>query len=147
MGTHRILHLILRKEALAYIGKAVNWCWIATFVLWPMLYQCMLIHNSPLQPFSQDYGLASHTTHVVCVFILYVSGGTYSLTPNDRIFRSFLMAGLFTLRVFARNLLRGNRRRTIFFHISFFMPGLTSNKPRHYLLDYGNFYLFIYLFF
>ena len=24
-------------------------------------------HNWPLQPFSQDYGLASHTTHVVCV--------------------------------------------------------------------------------
>ena len=30
------------------------------------------------------------------------------------------MAGLFTLRVFARNLLTGNRRRNIFFvHISF----------------------------
>ena len=25
------------------------------------------IHNWPLQPFSQDYGLASHTTYVVCV--------------------------------------------------------------------------------
>ena len=25
------------------------------------------IHNWPLQSFSQDYGLASHTTHVVCV--------------------------------------------------------------------------------
>ena len=25
------------------------------------------IHNWPLQPFSQDYGLASHTTHVLCV--------------------------------------------------------------------------------
>ena len=25
------------------------------------------IHNSPLQPFSQDYGLASHTTYIVCV--------------------------------------------------------------------------------
>ena len=29
------------------------------------------IHNWPLQPFSQKHGLASHTTHVVCVnFIL-----------------------------------------------------------------------------
>ena len=29
------------------------------------------IHNWPLQPFSQDYGLAAHTIHVVCVkFIL-----------------------------------------------------------------------------
>ena len=25
------------------------------------------IHNWPLQHFSQDYSLASHTTHVVCV--------------------------------------------------------------------------------
>ena len=25
------------------------------------------IHNWPLQPFSQDYGLDSHTIHVVCV--------------------------------------------------------------------------------
>ena len=25
------------------------------------------IHNWPLQPFSQDYGLASYTAHVVCV--------------------------------------------------------------------------------
>ena len=30
--------------------------------------------------------LVSHTTYVVCVLILYISGGTYSLksTPNDR---------------------------------------------------------------
>ena len=29
------------------------------------------IHNWPLQPFSQDYGLASHTTHVVCVNFIH----------------------------------------------------------------------------
>ena len=54
------------------------------------------IHNWPIQPFSQDY---------------IVSGRNYSLTstPNDRFLRNFLMAGLFTLRVFARNLLRGSR--------------------------------------
>ena len=28
---------------------------------------CLHIHNWPLQPFSQDFGLAFHTTHVVCV--------------------------------------------------------------------------------
>ena len=47
----------------------------------------------------------------------------------------------FTLRVFARNLLRGNRRRNNF---SYFVlmsglwdsnPGFSSNKPTHYLLD------------
>ena len=69
------------------------------------------IHNWPLQFF---------TPLMLCALILYVSDQTYSLTstPIDRLLRNFLMAGLFTLRVFARNLLRGSRRRNIF-HISY----------------------------
>ena len=69
---------------------------------------------------SRDYGLTSYTTHVVCVnFILYMSGGTYSLTStlNDRFLRNFFMAGLFTLGVFARNLLRRNQPREYFVSI------------------------------
>ena len=60
--------------------------------------------------FSQDYGLASHTTHVWAL-ILYVS------TPNDKFLRNFFMAGLFILRVFERNLLGENCRRNIFVFI------------------------------
>ena len=88
------------------------------------------IYNWSLQPFRQDYGLASHTTHVVCVKFLYVSGGTYSLTstPNDIFLRNFFMVVLFTLRVFANNLLRGSRRRNIF-HISFLTTDL-GYEPR-----------------
>ena len=51
---------------------------------------------------------------MLCVLILNISGGVYSLksTPKSTDFlRNFFKAGLFTLRVFARNLLRGNRRR------------------------------------
>ena len=53
---------------------------------------------------------------MMCVLILYISGGTYSSksTPKDRFFEKLLMAILFTLRVFARNLLRGNRQTNIF---------------------------------
>ena len=29
------------------------------------------IHNRPLQPFSRDYGLASHSTHFVCVNFIH----------------------------------------------------------------------------
>ena len=53
------------------------------------------------------------------------------------------MAILFTLRVFARNLLRGNRRRNTF-RISFWClawdsnRGFSSNKPTHYLLGHGD---------
>ena len=52
--------------------------------------------------------------------ILYMSGGTYSLksTPNDRFLRSFYMTILFTLRVFAWNLLRESCRRNIFILMS-----------------------------
>ena len=46
-----------------------------------------------------------------------MSGEIYSLTstPNNRFFRNVFMVGLFTLRIFARNLLRGNRQRNIYF--------------------------------
>ena len=53
------------------------------------------------------------------------------------------------LRVFARNLLRGNRRRNNFFVFCFDVwpgvrvPAFTSNKSTHYLLDYGGFNMFL----
>ena len=81
---------------------------------------------------------------MLCVLILYISGGTYSLKsiPNDRFFEKLFMAILFTLHtVFARNLLRGNRRRKILFVFRFDVwPGtrtlaFASNEPTHYLLD------------
>ena len=55
--------------------------------------------------------------------------------------RNLFMVSLFTLRIFAINLLRGNRRRNIFSFIFRFdtNPGFTSNKPTHYLLDNGDF--------
>ena len=52
------------------------------------------------------------TSLVLCSLILYVSGETYSLTstPNYRFFwKTFSWQFLFTLRLFARNLLSGNR--------------------------------------
>ena len=38
--------------------------------------------------------LVSHTTYIVCVNFLYISGGAYSLksTPNDRFFEKLFMA-------------------------------------------------------
>ena len=55
---------------------------------------------------------------LLCVLILYISGGTYSLksTPNDRFFEKLFIAILFLCirRVFARNLLRENHRRNTF---------------------------------
>ena len=68
--------------------------------------------------------LVSHTTYVVSVNFIH-SGGIYSLksTPNDKFVEKLLMAIIFTLGVFATNLLRGNRRGNTF-RISFLMSGL-----------------------
>ena len=57
------------------------------------------------------------------------------------------MADLFTLRVFARNLLQENHRRNFCFEISFCCltcdtnTGFISNKATYYLLNYGDFKL------
>ena len=50
------------------------------------------------------------------VLILWMSGGTYSLKSiaNDKVVRNLSCYFLFTLKVFARNLMRGSRRRNIF---------------------------------
>ena len=69
----------------------------------------------------QSYWLLQFfTSPMLCVIILYMTGGAYSLKsiPECIFLRNFFMAILFTLRVLARNLLRGNRRRNTF-RISF----------------------------
>ena len=81
------------------------------------------IHNWSLQTFCQDFGLASH---VVCVN--FICDWRLTSTPNNRFLRNFLMTVLFVLRAFARNLLRGNRRRNIF-GFSFLMTAL-GYEPR-----------------
>ena len=71
-------------------------------------------------------------------------------TPRDRfVFEKLVMAILFTLRVFARNVLRGNRRRNTFRILFWCLPwgsnsGFSSNKPTHYRLDHGDIYTYIY---
>ena len=58
-----------------------------------------------LQPFSQEYDIASHTTDVVYVNLIHM----WRFRTIDFLLRNFPLAILFTLRVFARNLLRGYR--------------------------------------
>ena len=63
--------------------------------------------QSLIQPFSQDYGLASHTTHVMlCVLIVYMSGGDlqFNVDFERQIFEKLFHGRFIYLRVFARNL-------------------------------------------
>ena len=90
--------------------------------------------------------LTSHTTYVVCVYFIHEWRDLqFQIDSERQIFlRNFSWQFVFTLRVFARNLLRGHRRRNTF-RILFWClawgsnPGFTSNKPTHFLLDHGNF--------
>ena len=61
--------------------------------------------------------LVSHTTYFVCVnFIDKWRDLQFTVDTERQIYflRNFSWQFLFTLRVFARNLLRGNRRRNTF---------------------------------
>ena len=77
---------------------------------------------------------------MLCALILYVSGGTHSLKSirTTKFLRNFFMVGLYTLRVFARNLLRGSHRRNIFSYFIFDdwlgirTQAFASNKPTYW---------------
>ena len=101
------------------------------------------VHNRPLQSFSQDYDLGFHTNYIVYINVMHK-------WRELQVFEKFFMA-IFTYShiFFARNLLRGSRRRNIFaysvsleiFDMGFkgFKRGLISNKQNPYLLDYGDY--------
>ena len=74
------------------------------------------IYNWPLQPFSQDYSLASHT-RVVCVNFIHEWLDPHFNDDSERqMFKE--------LRIVARNLLKVSED-TIFFHIEkLFFPNL-----------------------
>ena len=132
--------------------------WISGRLAWlykNFLVQYLLRHTVFLSPVKRSAittlqsGLRpTFSYYLYCVRSLYirVAGPTvYHLFRMTDFWETFSWLGIFPLRVFARNLLRGNRRRNIFFHISFWYltwdmnPIFICNKPTHYLLDYGNF--------
>ena len=78
-----------------------------------------LIHT--LQPLSKDYGLASHTSHVVCFNFIHDSKDQqFNVDSERQIFWATFSWQVYLLsRVFSRNLLKGNRRRNIFFLLRF----------------------------
>ena len=82
------------------------------------------IHNWPLQPFGQDYGLASHTTHVAYVnFIHEWQHLQFNVDSEQQIFKKLFHGRFIYSQSFCQKLLRENRRRNNFcFHISNTLP-------------------------
>ena len=56
-----------------YTTERIFLCFSQTIrKLWKAIsYLHTYIHNWQLQPFTQDYGLASHTTYIVCVNFIH----------------------------------------------------------------------------
>ena len=76
------------------------------------------IHNiiGHYNPSVRIIDLVSHTTYVVCVNFIHKWRNLQFKVDSERqiFFEKLFMAVLITHRVFARNLLRGNRRRNTF---------------------------------
>ena len=88
------------------------------------------IHNWSLKSFNQNYDLAPHTAYVVCVN--FIRDLQFNVDSERQLFE----------KLFRDNFLYS--RRNIFL-LTFWCliwdakPGLSSNKPTHYQLDYGDF--------
>ena len=100
----------------------------------PGLLGFVIDHFNYMHNWTQDYGLACHITHVVWVnFRLECRDLQFKVNfKRQKLLRNFFMTGLFTLRVFDRNLLRGCRRINIFFSYFAFgvWPGLWTHALR-----------------
>ena len=120
---NRALDFFLSILKLTYIlWKQHLSCWNENkfnHTLWVSAYLDIWIHTYTIghHKFSiRIIDLVSHTTYVVCVNFIHKWLDLQFLksTPNDRFLEKLFMAILFALRVFAGNLLRGNRQRNIF---------------------------------
>ena len=102
------------------------------------------IHNCPVQSFSQDYDLASHTTHVVYVnFIREWRNLQLNIDSERQIFEKFFSWQIYLLSEFLPEICWEKIARKIFFFFIFRFDAwsgirtqaFTSNKPTLYLLD------------
>ena len=100
------------------------------------LYTHMYIHNWPLQTFSQDYDLASHTTYFVCFNFIHEWWDLQFKIDSEIQFYS---------QSFCQKSTEGKEAEEIFSFLCLtwvLNSCLTSNKPTHYLLNYGDFYVY-----
>ena len=121
-----------------YIFEKIFWIIIQFLFVWSDL---IWIHTYIMNHYNPSVGITAQlfTPLMLCDLILYMSGGSYSLTstPNDKFLRNFFMAGLLFSELLPEICWD--------FHISFWClawdanPGFVANKTTHYLLDYNDF--------
>ena len=127
----KVLLFVLWNFFISYkINFIFKWTLIWFYYFIWSLHTYIIGHYNPLV---RIIDLISHTTYVVCVdFIHKWRDLQFKVGSERQIFCQFYLF----LRVFARNVLRGNRWRNTF-RISFWCltwdsnPGFSSNKPTH----------------
>ena len=78
------------------------------------------IHNWPLEPFSQDYGLSSHTTHVVCVNFIHESRDLqFNVDSERQIFEKLFHGRFIYSQSFCQKSADRKSPKKYFFHILF----------------------------
>ena len=101
-----LLHVYLFIRFFSRNLLSLVYLFLPFFILMLLLY----IHNWSLQLFSRNNDLASHTNYVVCVNFLQFYTCSLKSTQKDRFLRGFFCQFFWTLRVFARNLVRRSRQ-------------------------------------
>ena len=112
------------------------------------LYQ-LYIHNWPLQHFSQDYGLAAHTTHVVCVNFIHKGRDLqFNVASQRQNFWETLSWQFYLHSQFLPEIYWEEIAKEIFLFFIFQVShqtwgtntqAFTSVKPTRYLLDHDDF--------
>ena len=113
-------------------------------------FACLHIHTYIIGHYNPSViiiDLVSHTTYVVWVNFLYISGGTYSLklVPNDRFVEKLFMAIFIYSREFLPEICWDEIATEILLRILFRYlawgsnSGFLPNKPTHYLLEHSDF--------
>ena len=119
-----------------YVLKPLHdFCLFISRILWSSAVKWDTYIIGHYNPSVRIIDLVSHTT-LCCVCVNFMR------KLRDLQFK--VVAILFTLRAFARDLLRGNDQRNTFCILFWILawglnPGFTFNKPTHNLLEHGDF--------
>ena len=112
-----------------YVKNRLNFYFInknIRYLVFSLSAKITYIHKWPLQPFSQNYGLALHT-HIVCVnFIREWRDLQFNIQSERQIFEILCHGIVIYSQSFSQKSAEKNRQRNIFFSYFVLMADLVS---------------------
>ena len=109
------------------------------FVHFTHIWSCHIERKRSLQPRSQAYDLATHTTHIVCVnFIRKWWDLQFNVDSEQQIFEKLSHGRFIYSQSFCQKSAESKSPKKYFSYF-IFDDWFASNKPTHYILDHGDF--------